>query len=61
MKNNYKVEKIDLANQYETIDDNNTLFHGPKPDAIDLVEPKPEVPQSQKIKFELENSINQPG
>lgn len=58
MKSNYQYEPIDLSNKYETIDDNNHLFHGPKPGAIDLVEPKPIVPQGEKIKFELENGIN---
>lgn len=44
MKNNFKVEKIDLANQYESIDENFMHFHGTKPDAVDLVEQAPEVP-----------------
>lgn len=44
MKSNYTVENIDLANKYETIDDNYSQFHGPREGAVDLVEPKPEVP-----------------
>ena len=58
MVSNYAVETIDLANAYTSIDDNNHLFHGPKPDAIDLVEPKPVVAQGERIKFEMENGIN---
>lgn len=43
MKGNSKINAIDLAERYSTIEDAHQLYHGrPRPEAVDIIQQEPE-------------------